>query len=253
MAKQVKQRATRADVAQEAGTSVAVVSYVVNNGPRPVAPATRERVLAAIKKTGYRPNNVARALASGTTKTYGLVVPNIDNAFIASLAHELQQEALANDMVMLLGDAGDDRKRELQLINNLLSQQINGIIYVSVDRHPYIDVLQASGTPCVMLDRVDPAWQVNVLRVDEREAARQVTSHLLSHGYQEVGVHWKGLIRRTGCMAGARRWQNMACRSVPSGSSPRLIPVREVIRRHSKCYRAERFRARCLPPTRRRP
>lgn len=157
MAKQVKQRATRADVAQEAGTSVAVVSYVVNNGPRPVAPATRERVLAAIKKTGYRPNNVARALASGTTKTYGLVVPNIDNAFIASLAHELQQEALANDMVMLLGDAGDDRKRELQLINNLLSQQINGIIYVSVDRHPYIDVLQASGTPCVMLDRVDPA------------------------------------------------------------------------------------------------
>ncbi|CDK23136.1 HTH-type transcriptional repressor purR [Erwinia amylovora LA637] len=188
MAKQVKQRATRADVAQEAGTSVAVVSYVVNNGPRPVAPATRERVLAAIKKTGYRPNNVARALASGTTKTYGLVVPNIDNAFIASLAHELQQEALANDMVMLLGDAGDDRKRELQLINNLLSQQINGIIYVSVDRHPYIDVLQASGTPCVMLDRVDPAWQVNVLRVDEREAARQVTSHLLSHGYQEVGI-----------------------------------------------------------------
>ncbi len=82
MAKQVKQRATRADVAQEAGTSVAVVSYVVNNGPRPVAPATRERVLAAIKKTGYRPNNVARALASGTTKTYGLVVPNIDNGLL---------------------------------------------------------------------------------------------------------------------------------------------------------------------------
>lgn len=188
MAKQIKQHATRADVAKEAGTSVAVVSYVVNNGPRPVAPATRERVLAAIKKTGYRPNNVARALASGTTKTYGLVVPNIANAFIASLAHELQQEALANDMAMLLGDAGDDRQRELQLINNLLSQQINGLIYISVDRHPYIDILQASGTPFVMLDRVDPALQVNVLRVDEREAARQVTSHLLSHGYQEVGI-----------------------------------------------------------------
>lgn len=188
MAKQINQRATRADVAKEAGTSVAVVSYVVNNGPRPVALATRERVLAAIKKTGYRPNNVARALASGTTKTYGLVVPNVNNAFIASLAHELQQEALANDMVMLLGDSGDDRKRELQLINNLLSQQINGLIYISVDRHPYIDVLQASGTPFVMLDRVDPSLQVNVLRVDEREAARQVTSHLLSHGYQDVGI-----------------------------------------------------------------
>ena len=51
MSKQNPQRATRADVAKEAGTSVAVVSYVVNNGPRPVAPATRERVLAAVSYT----------------------------------------------------------------------------------------------------------------------------------------------------------------------------------------------------------
>ena len=56
------QRVTRSDVAKEAGTSVAVVSYVINNGPRPVAEATRQRVLQAIKKTGYRPNGIARAL-----------------------------------------------------------------------------------------------------------------------------------------------------------------------------------------------
>jgi len=188
VAKSLPHRATRADVAREAGTSVAVVSYVINNGPRPVAAATRDRVLAAIKKTGYRPNNVARALASGTTKTYGLIVPNIDNAFIASLAHALQQEALANDMVMLLGDSGDSRMRELQLINNLLSQQISGLFYISVDRHPYTELLQASGTPFVMLDRVEPDLQVSVLRVDERAASRQVTAHLLSHGYRDIGV-----------------------------------------------------------------
>ncbi|WP_147194827.1 LacI family DNA-binding transcriptional regulator [Pantoea sp. CCBC3-3-1] len=187
MAKNIH-RATRVDVAREAGTSVAVVSYVINNGPRPVADATRLRVLAAVQKTGYRPNSVARALASGTSKTYGLVVPNIGNAFVASFAHALQQEALNNGMVMLLGDAGDCRKRELELINNLLSQQVDGLFYNSVDRHPYIDVIQASGTPLVMLDRVDPALNVNILRVDEREAAHQVTAHLLSHGYQDVGI-----------------------------------------------------------------
>ncbi|OQV65121.1 hypothetical protein AK51_24605 [Serratia nematodiphila DZ0503SBS1] len=65
-------RVTRADVARIAGTSVAVVSYVINNGPRPVAEATRLRVLAAIEQTGYRPNDIARALASGSTQTYGL-------------------------------------------------------------------------------------------------------------------------------------------------------------------------------------
>ncbi|MEM6051456.1 LacI family DNA-binding transcriptional regulator [Erwinia sp. P7711] len=188
MAKNPLNRATRKDVAREAGTSVAVVSYVINNGPRPVAEATRLRILEAIKKTGYRPNSVARALASGTSKTYGLVVPNISNTFIASFAHALQQEALSNGMVMLLGDAGDCRKRELELINTLLSQQVDGLFYNSVDRHPYIDIIRATGTPLVMLDRVDPALKVNILRVDERAAAYQVTSHLLSHGYKEVGV-----------------------------------------------------------------
>lgn len=188
MAKQHSGRVTRSDVARLAGTSVAVVSYVINNGPRPVAEATRQRVLDAIKQTGYRPNGIARALASGSTKTYGLVVPNISNPFVASMAHALIQEALDEGMVILLGDAGDDRQRELELIHSLLNRQVDGLFYNSVDRHPYIDVIKASGTPLVMLDRVDPQLQVSMLRVDERAAARQVTEHLLSHGYQDIGI-----------------------------------------------------------------
>lgn len=65
MLNQHPRRVTRADVAKEAGTSVAVVSYVINNGPRPVAEATRQRVLDAIKKTGYRPNGISRGAGVG--------------------------------------------------------------------------------------------------------------------------------------------------------------------------------------------
>ncbi|QCT18913.1 LacI family transcriptional regulator [Jejubacter calystegiae] len=181
-------RVTRTDVAREAGTSVAVVSYVINNGPRPVAPATRQRVLAAIEKTGYRPNGVARALASGSTQTYGLVVPNIANPFISSMAHALQQEAFADGKVLLLGDAGDDRLRERELINNLLHRQVDGLIYTSVDRHPCIDVIQASGTPCVMIDRIEPGLNVSSIQVNEQQAAYQATRHLVAHGYREVAI-----------------------------------------------------------------
>ncbi|MCB0911994.1 MAG: LacI family DNA-binding transcriptional regulator, partial [Propionibacteriaceae bacterium] len=56
---------TRDDVARLAGVSSAVVSYVVNDGPRPVADATRARVQAAIDKLGYRPNAAARSLIKG--------------------------------------------------------------------------------------------------------------------------------------------------------------------------------------------
>ena len=92
-------RVTRADVARVAGTSVAVVSYVINNGPRPVAEATRLRVLAAIEQTGYRPNDIARALASGSTQTYGLVVPDISNPFFATLARALLRIEHRHDLI----------------------------------------------------------------------------------------------------------------------------------------------------------
>ena len=69
-------RVTRDDVARVAGTSTAVVSYVINDGPRPVAAATRARVLAAVEELGYRPNRVAQAMARRRTNLLGMVVPD---------------------------------------------------------------------------------------------------------------------------------------------------------------------------------
>lgn len=181
-------RITRADVARAAGTSVAVVSYVINNGPRPVAEATRQRVLAAIAQTGYQPNDVARALASGSTQTYGLVVPDISNPFFAKMARALQQEAFKFGRALLLADAGDDRQREYELITNLLRRQVDGLLYTSVDRHPWFDVIRAAGTPCVMIDTIDPAAGISAIRVDERGAASQATRHLIEHGYRDIGI-----------------------------------------------------------------
>lgn len=188
MGEQRPRRVTRNDVAREAGTSVAVVSYVVNNGPRPVAEATRKRVLAAIKTLGYRPNGIARALVSGVTQTYGLVVPNISNPFISSLAHALQQEAFSKEQVLLLGDAGDSRQRELEIIHNLLRRQVDGLLYYSVDRHPYLELIQSSGTPCVMLEYIAPEQNISSVCVNERAAAFQATQHLIDHGYQAIAI-----------------------------------------------------------------
>ncbi|MDU2151295.1 MAG: LacI family DNA-binding transcriptional regulator, partial [Varibaculum cambriense] len=77
--------ATQSDVARVAGTSTAVVSYVVNGGPRPVASETRDRVLAAIEKTGYRPNNAARTLLTGKSSTLGMVIPDLTNPFLSHM------------------------------------------------------------------------------------------------------------------------------------------------------------------------
>lgn len=79
------------------------------------------------------------------------------------MAHALQHEAFADGKVLLLGDAGDSSCRERELINNMLHRRVDGLIYTSVDRHPYINLIQESGTPCVMLDRVDHGLNVSVI------------------------------------------------------------------------------------------
>src|SRR6476620_3133180 len=93
---------TRADVARLAGVSSAVVSYVVNDGPRPVAAETAARVREAIELLGYRPNPSARALKLGTTGVLGLVVPDSSNPFFAELALEVERAATARGLALLM-------------------------------------------------------------------------------------------------------------------------------------------------------
>ncbi|XCB30230.1 LacI family DNA-binding transcriptional regulator [Arcanobacterium hippocoleae] len=91
MAAEQSGRVTRKDVAHLAGVSTAVVSYVINDGPRPVAEQTRKRVLAAIEKLGYRPNALARAVKLGKTSTVGILVPDVVEPFHSWVVRDLDQ------------------------------------------------------------------------------------------------------------------------------------------------------------------
>ena len=99
---------TRSDVARYAGVSTAVVSYVVNGGPRPVAAATAARVSEAIRVLGYRPNASARALRTGSTQMLGLVVPEIGNPLFAELAVAVERAA-ARELVSELTRVNTER------------------------------------------------------------------------------------------------------------------------------------------------
>ena len=93
MANRATRPTTRADVARLAGVSTAVVSYVVNDGPRGVSAETRARVLRAIDQLGYRPNPSARALKTGSTGLIGVVVPEVVNAYYAEFIETIDNIA----------------------------------------------------------------------------------------------------------------------------------------------------------------
>ncbi|WP_427018272.1 LacI family DNA-binding transcriptional regulator [Pseudarthrobacter sp. P1] len=179
---------TRVDVAREAGTSVAVVSYVVNGGPRPVAKSTRERVLAAIEAVGYTPNSIAQALASGVSGAYGLIVPDISNPFFAELAHELEEVLSTHGKVLLLGDSSESKVREQALLKMFLQRQIDGILFIGVDSDADVQPAIDAGVQVVMLDRVDHRGSVSSVAVDNVAGARAATEHLIGHGYTRIGI-----------------------------------------------------------------
>ncbi|MDQ0276475.1 LacI family transcriptional regulator [Arthrobacter silviterrae] len=181
-------RATREDVARQAGTSVAVVSYVVNGGPRPVAEATRDRVLAAIDSVGYSPNGIAKALASGVSGAYGLIVPDISNPFFAALAHELEEAVAAEGKVLLLGDSAESKEREETLLKLFLQRQIDGILFIGVDSKPDVRAALRAGVQLVILDRVDNDAGVSSVAVDNIAGSYAATNHLIGHGYTRIGI-----------------------------------------------------------------
>jgi LacI family transcriptional regulator len=82
-----KKQVTRKDVAELAGVSVATVSYMVNDGPRPVSPETKAKVQKAIEDLGYYPNELARSLSRRKSATIGLITPSLTNPVYAGVDH----------------------------------------------------------------------------------------------------------------------------------------------------------------------
>lgn len=180
--------ATGRDVAQLAGTSTAVVSYVFNNGPRNVSDETRAKVLAAAEKLNYRPNALARALSFGRTASVGLIVPDIANPFFGELARELEYAAIARGDLLLIGDSALNAERESQIIAAFVERRVDSVVMVSVRERPDFSAFTQAGIPVVALHPVDHGSAASSVTIDYEAAARAATEHLISHGYDSIAL-----------------------------------------------------------------
>src|SRR4051794_19856143 len=121
---------TRKQVANLAQVSEATVSYVVNNGPRPVAAETRIRVLQAIETLGYHPSDVARSLRLQRTSTIGLVVPDTANPFYGEIARVIENIGYANGYTVILCNSHLNPEREEGYVTLLRSRRVEGVIII---------------------------------------------------------------------------------------------------------------------------
>lgn len=181
-------RVTRGDVAALAGTSPAVVSYVLNDGPRPVAEATRKRVLDAIEELGYRPNSIARSLRTRRTMTLGLVVPDTANPFFGDASRAIEDAAYRLGYMVVLGNAKGDPERQSSYIRTLIDQQVDGLLILpQYGTSAWIKEISASGVPCVILDRSVGGNAFPSVGVDNVAGMAHAVQHLVEfHGRTRI-------------------------------------------------------------------
>ncbi len=180
-------RTKRSDVARLAGVSPAVVSYVINNGPRPVSARARIRVEAAIEALDYRPNPIASALRGGTTKAIGLLIPSPVNSYFAEIADVIESELLLSGNALSICITDDDAGRERLHIRSLLDRRVDGMIIVSSRSLGPLLTAPLPAPPVVVLDRVEKTSLLSSVHVDNVRDAASAVQHLQWWGHRVIG------------------------------------------------------------------
>lgn len=177
-------RPTRNDVAKMAGVSSATVSYVINNGPRPVAPETRARVLTAIKDLRYQPHLVAQSLRNGKTNTVGLLIQSLVPSYNALLINEIENNLARNGYGLILASSHESPQREALMLNLLVNRGIDGLLFAPTSdvNRELIKTLIAEGVKIVFVDRFIEGVPADAVMSDNVKAARYATEYLVNTG-----------------------------------------------------------------------
>lgn len=174
------------DVAREANVSMATVSRVVNGNPN-VKPATRKKVLDVIERLEYRPNAVARGLASKKTTTVGVVIPDISNIFYAELARGIEDIATMYKYNIILSNSDQNKNKELHLLNTMLGKQVDGIVFMGANiTDDHVAEFKRSPAPVVLAGSVERTNEVPSVNIDYRQAAFDAVSELIEKGHKKI-------------------------------------------------------------------
>ena len=213
---------TLADVARASGVNISTVSRALR-GTYGVHRRTRQRVLEAAERLNYRPNRVARGLATGRSLTLGLIVSDIRNPYFAEVARGAEDAACRAGYDVVLCNSDLDPLKQMRYVRSLLEKRVDGLLMNSVadlDR-PQQQELAGCGVPIVLLNATPGVQAFSTVTGDNVAGGRLAGAYLAGLGHRVI-AHLSGTRRQANLAARARGFLK-AMQAAPVTAAPVVI------------------------------
>jgi multiple sugar transport system substrate-binding protein len=177
------------DVAREAGVSIATVSCALS-GKKNVSHESRVKIMAAIEKLGFIPNDSARKLKLRTSRDIGVLLTSIDDLYHSEIFKGITSVIQGNNFSVNIGFSNNQPKVEIEILNDFISRNFVGIILISciTSDTAHFERLLARGIPVVFIERRPARLEVNFVGVSNRKTIAFLTEKLLRAGYKNISL-----------------------------------------------------------------
>ncbi len=178
------------DIAKALGLSTSTVSRALRDSYE-ISPETKKMVLECAEKLNYRPNPIALSLKERKTRSIGVVVCEIANAFFSQIIGGIEKVAYDRGYNIIISQSNESYDREVLDIQNLSSRAIDGLlISVSTETSDFTHIKQIhdKGLPIVLFDRVTSELRTHTVIVDNFKGAYEATEHLINNGYKRIAA-----------------------------------------------------------------
>lgn len=186
-------RVTIKDIAEHLTLSVSTVSRALIDDKN-IRRETKEKVLEAAKKLGYKPNPVATNLKYGRTNTVGVIVPEMITPFASQVIEGIQKVLYPKGLKVIIAQSGENPETERENLLMMERFMVDGIIiclsYHTQNKDEYVR-LQKEGTPMVFYDRIPDGLEVSKVVVDDYLKSFFMVEHLIRIGRKQI-AHLQG-------------------------------------------------------------
>jgi LacI family transcriptional regulator len=177
-------------IAHLACVSTATVSHVLN-GSAKVSPKLKARVLKVVRDLNYHPNYLARSLRTRETKTVGMVITDITNAFYPAVVRGAEDVFASEGYTLVVGNTDGDAQKEEAYYRTFIAKRVDGLLLITCPTaYPpaYLSRHNPEETPVVLINRDYPSLRADAVLADHQEGSRQAVFHLLDLGHQCIGI-----------------------------------------------------------------